>query len=319
MDPDFRAMDTVACAADYGKAKKRVLLIDYDGTLVQAASYDVSPDAELLSHLTALAADPRNAAVCVVSGRERKQLDNWFRNVPGIALLAEHGFWYKPPDWSGSGSKDWQMLVPAGTEETIKRWREIVEPILDQYHDATDGSLIRDKGTSMIWDYRDADPDFGQWQAKELMDHLESVLVNEQVDVFPGHNHVEIKAHGVSKATPVEMFLGENWEIHLRPESEGATPGKVDFVMAIGDDRSDEEMFMAVDALVLNPEGAVVQKMSCPMPGKEKSKGHEHLSVYCVTVGQKPSKADFYLDDSDDVVQLVRNFTATGQSQSPST
>ena len=76
---------------------------------------------------------------------------------------------------------------------------------------------------------------------------------------------------------------------------------------------------MAVDALVLNPEGAVVQKMSCTMPGKGKSKGHEHLSVYCVTVGQKPSKADFYLDDSDDVVQLVRNFTATGQSQSPST
>ena len=75
--------------------------------------------------------------VCVVSGRGEKQLDNWFRNVPGIALLAEHGYWYKAPDWSGSGSKDWQMLVPAGTEETIKRWREIVEPILDQYHDAT--------------------------------------------------------------------------------------------------------------------------------------------------------------------------------------
>ena len=55
------------------------------------------------------------------------------------------------------------------------------------------------------------------------------------------------------------------------------------------------------------------------MPGQEKSKGHEHLSVYCVTVGQKPSKADFYLDDPDDVVQLLRNLTAAGQSQSPST
>jgi hypothetical protein len=42
------------------------------------------------------------------------------------------------------------------------------------------------------------------------------------------------------------------------------------------------------------------------------------LSVYCVTVGQKPSKADFYLDEAEDVVQLVRNFTASGQSQSPS-
>lgn len=319
MDPNFRGMDSIACASDYGKAKKRVMLIDYDGTLVQAASYDVAPDAELLKNLAAMAADVHNAMVCVVSGRERRQLDEWFKTVPGIGLLAEHGYWYKPPDWTGDGPpKDWQALVPMGTEELIKRWREIVEPILDQYHDATDGSLIRDKGTSMIWDYRDADPDFGSWQAKELMDHLESVLVNEQVDVFPGSNHVEIKAQGVSKATPVEMFLGANWQSHLRPEREGATAGKVDFVMAIGDDRSDEEMFMAVDQLVTNPEGAVVQKMSCPMPGKEKTKGHEHLSVYCVTVGQKPSKADFYLDEAEDVVQLVRNFTASGQSQSPS-
>ena len=61
----------------------------------------------------------------------------------------------------------------------------------------------------------------------------------------------------MSKATPVEMFLGANWQSHLRPEREGATAGKVDFVMAIGDDRSDEEMFMAVDQLVTNPEGAV--------------------------------------------------------------
>ena len=83
-------------------------------------------------------------------------------------------------------SPDWACLATVGTEENIARWRGIVLPILEQYQDSTDGSYIRDKKTSVVWDYRDADPDFGAWQAKELMDHLESVLVNDPVDVSGG-------------------------------------------------------------------------------------------------------------------------------------
>jgi trehalose-6-phosphatase len=82
----------------------------------------------------------------------------------------------------------------------IAHWRAIVLPILKQYTSATDGAFIDSKQTSLVWNFRDADPDFGSWQAKELMDHLESVLVNDPVDVFAGNCHVEIKAQGVSKA-----------------------------------------------------------------------------------------------------------------------
>ena len=37
-----------------------------------------------------------------------------------------------------------------------------------------------------MWHYRDADPDFGSWQAKELLDHLEGVLSNEPIEVGRG-------------------------------------------------------------------------------------------------------------------------------------
>ena len=153
--------------------------------------------------------------VCIVSGRQRKTLDEWFgKDIPGVGLLAEHGYWYKAPDWATVTG--WQQLAPHGTEEHIKKWHETIMPILEQYTDSTDGSFIKDKGTSVVWHYRDADPDFGAWQAKELMEHLESVLVNDPVDVFPGNGHVEIKPQGVSKGTVVEMFLGKDAVMHLR-------------------------------------------------------------------------------------------------------
>ena len=165
-------------------------------------------------------------------------------------VTAEHGYWYKAPDWGAESG--WQCLAPSGTEENIARWRSIVLPILEQYTDSTDGSFIRAKETSVVWDYRDADPDFGAWQAKELMDHLESVLVSDPVDVFAGNCHVEIKPQGVSKGTAAEMFLGMDAEKHLRPVGQGGGGGgsgrKVDFILAIGDDRSDEETFIAIEA-----------------------------------------------------------------------
>ena len=200
LDPNFRKLETARLAAEYATRSRRVLLLDYDGTLVPQASYDQPPSKDLLQTLKKLTEDPNNAAVCIVSGRQRKTLDDWFgESVPNAGFLAEHGYWYKAPKDARESPGAWRQLAPVGTEEHIKKWHAIVMPILEQYTDSTDGAFIKDKGTSVIWHYGDADPDFGAWQAKELMDHLESVLVNDPVDVFPGNGHVEIKPQGVSK------------------------------------------------------------------------------------------------------------------------
>ena len=110
-----------------------------------------------------------------------------------------------------------------------------------------------------------------------------------------------------SKGTAVEMFLGPESDARVRAN----VAGKIDFILAVGDDRSDEEMFHAVAECVLDPDSACYGALSCPLPGKggkqTNPEGQDHLTVFCSTVGQKPSKADYYLDDPDDVVALLKN------------
>lgn len=75
------------------------------------------------------------------------------------------------------------------------------------YTETTDGSTIEDRETSLVWCYEDADPDFGSCQAKELLDHLESVLANEPVTVKSGQNIVEVKPQVMSNCFPIHEFF----------------------------------------------------------------------------------------------------------------
>lgn len=72
-------------------------------------------------------------------------------------------------------------------------WRKISEPIMQVYTETTDGSFIEPKESALVWHHQYADHDFGSCQAKELLSHLESVLVNEPVVVRRGHQIVEVK------------------------------------------------------------------------------------------------------------------------------
>lgn len=84
-------------------------------------------------------------------------------------------------------------------------WKQIAEPVMKLYTETTDGSTIEDKETTLVWSYEDSDPDFGSCQAKELLDHLESVLANEPVSVKSGQNNVEVKPQ--VKTSPFSCFL----------------------------------------------------------------------------------------------------------------
>ncbi|XP_044983594.1 probable alpha,alpha-trehalose-phosphate synthase [UDP-forming] 9 [Hordeum vulgare subsp. vulgare] len=104
------------------------------------------------------------------------------------------------------------------------------------YTKVTDGSYIEHKESALAWHYDEADLDFGSCQAKELLDHLESVLANEPVVVNRGQHIVEVNHQGISKGVVVESLL-----------SSMVRGGKApDFVLCIGDERSDEDMFESI-------------------------------------------------------------------------
>lgn len=54
------------------------------------------PSEELLVALRILCEDPRNTVI-IVTGRKRSDVEDWFRCLPRLGLIADHGYWIRPP------------------------------------------------------------------------------------------------------------------------------------------------------------------------------------------------------------------------------
>uniref|UniRef100_A0A803LJ58 Uncharacterized protein n=1 Tax=Chenopodium quinoa TaxID=63459 RepID=A0A803LJ58_CHEQI len=249
LSPNFRKLNVDFIASAYKRTTKRVIFLDYDGTIVPQTSMNKCPSPEVISVLNALCNDPKKHNI-------HRQRSN------------------KAADWESNTAE--------------LDWKDIVEPIMRSYTEATDGSSIESKESALVWHHQDADPDFGSWQAMELMDHLENVLANEPAVVARGHNIVEVKPQGVSKGLVVEKVITTLIDDGKRP----------DFLVCIGDDRSDEDMFESL-----------LKFSSSSLPGLPE--------VFCCTVGQKPSKAKYYLDDTSDVLRLLGGLAAAASTQKP--
>ncbi|XP_047310061.1 probable alpha,alpha-trehalose-phosphate synthase [UDP-forming] 7 [Impatiens glandulifera] len=267
LDPSFRKLSIDAIVSAYSRAKNRAILLDYDGTVMPQTTINKTPSEEVISILNILCGDVKNV-VFIVSGRGKDSLGKWFSPCKRLGIAAEHGYFMR---WSAG--KEWETCV----QTSDFGWMQIAEPVMKLYTDSTDGSWIETKESALVWHHIDADPGFGSSQAKELLDHLESVLANEPVAVKSGQFIIEVKPQAVSKGTVTEKIFS----------SMAGDGRQADFVLCIGDDRSDEDMFGVIaDAMnsgVLSP----------------------NATVFACTVGQKPSKAKYYLDDPKEVITML--------------
>ncbi len=241
--PGFSPPQVVAeVTARLRKAAKLALVLDYDGTLSEFASSpdQAAPDDDLLQLIAALAARP-GTRVNIVSGRSHESLERWFGALP-IGLHAEHGILSRP-----AGAKAWvqRRAVPEG-------WNARIRPILEQFTAATPGSLVEEKIGSIAWHYRNAEAEFGTFQARELMLHLSERLTNLPVEVTMGPKVVEVKLHGARKAAVVPALLEEI--------------GKDALILAMGDDRSDEELFARLppEAITVDVGGGKGARLAVP-------------------------------------------------------
>lgn len=205
----------------YGRARARLLLLDYDGTLVGFSKrpQDAVPPPDLLPIVERLALDPANR-VAVVSGRSRDDLGRWFGDVRGVWLAAEHGAIMRSPE-----TMNWELYRTNYDPD----WKEGVRQVLEHYVDRTPGSLIEEKEFSLVWHYRMADPEFGAWLSYELASTLEQLLSETELRAFRGQKIVEVK--------PVWANKGE---VLARLKNHSPAP---DLHFAVGDDRTDEDLF----------------------------------------------------------------------------
>jgi trehalose 6-phosphate synthase/phosphatase len=203
-------------------AENRLILLDYDGTLIPFASHPqlAFPDARLMELLRTLSADPGNH-VFIISGRTKETLSDWFSET-GIGLIAEHGVWIRE-----KGS-DWRLLKPLETG-----WKPGIGSILKDFAERLPGSFLEPKEFSIAWHYRNADPELGLLRAKELVDTLVQFTANLDVQVLEGKKVVEVRCAGANKGTAAS-FCKETFG-----------PG---FTLAIGDDVTDEDLFRALPA-----------------------------------------------------------------------
>jgi len=234
----------------YWQSDNSIMLLDYDGTLVPFAEkpQKARPDEGLLNMLDALGESPKTEVV-IISGRDKETLDKWFGNR-NLGLVAEHGVWIK------DRGKPWETIEPLRDD-----WKEQMNPILEWYEDRTPGSFIEEKDFSLAWHYRKADPQLASIRARELKDELLQLTANLNLGILEGSKVIEIKSVGINKGRAALHWLSR---------------GGWDFILAIGDDWTDEDVFAVL------PE-----------------------SAYSIKVGLSPSKASFNLDSVWEVRSLI--------------
>ncbi|NJB85501.1 trehalose 6-phosphate synthase/phosphatase [Lewinella marina] len=206
-------------AESYEQAAHRLLFIDYDGTLM---SFDpdpqaVKPDQEVLDVLVKLASDPKNTVV-INSGRDRTTLEKWLGHLD-VEMAAEHGVWMKE-------NKKWQL-----NSNVVDGWKPKVRELLENLVSRTPGSFIEEKDYSLAWHYRNIDRDLGNKRVREFRDMLTYLIQNQDLQVLEGNKVVEIKNSGVNKGKATQHWVNKQ---------------KWDFVLGIGDDSTDEDIFRAL-------------------------------------------------------------------------
>lgn len=241
----------------YEQAGKRLLLFDYDGTLVPFARKPelAVPGKDLLKLLNSLAQVPQNTVV-IVSGRPKDTLEEWFGNLP-INLVAEHGGFIKM-----HGGK-WEKAVRTNTQ-----WKNDVLPLLQLFTDRCPRTFTEEKLMSVAWHYRNADADLGFVRSRELVHTLSELSVQQDFQVLDGNRVVEVRSRGIDKGTAAAKWINE--------------PG-YDFIMAVGDDKTDEDMFRRI-----------------PQDG------------FSIRVGLVPSAAQYNFKSQQDVIVFLGRLVQAG-------
>ncbi len=142
------------------------------------------------------------------------------------------------------------------------------------------GSVVREYESLLAWDFRNADPEWAQAQAKFVASDVEAAAEEAGaaglVRVTIRRSRVELSLRAMSKGSLVAEALSRL--------------GDADFVLCVGDDTPDEDMFAAC----VEWNGARARAGSSP------------ASTYTATVGKKAAtSARYWCVDVNMVQQLV--------------
>lgn len=214
-------MDYIPIIKKIKEAGKRLFFFDYDGTLMPFTKIPshATPDKEVIQILLSLAADQKNTIV-IISGRDIEMLDKWLGNMD-LIIVAEHGAIIKYP------GREWKALVEVNDE-----WKKNVFPLLKLFTKRCAGSFVEEKKYSLAWHYRNVQKQLGFFQSRELLQKLNPILATTALQAIDGNKVIEVRIDNINKGIVTKKIMNE-----IKP----------DLIMALGDDKTDEDMFKALE------------------------------------------------------------------------
>ncbi|KAF2834824.1 glycosyltransferase family 20 protein [Patellaria atrata CBS 101060] len=264
------ALDKEKLFSQYRQAKKRLFMFDYDGTLTPIVNEPSAavPTDRLIRILKTLASNPANI-VWIISGRDSKFLEQWLGNIPELGFSAEHGAFVRRPR-----ENHWVNL----SEKEDMGWREEVDAVFEQYNDSTPGAVTERKKIALTWHYRNADPQQGLQNSHLCHRQLEQTVVKRYpIEVMTGKANLEVRPKFINKGEIAKKLVAEH-----TVQSDGNE--KLEFVLCLGDDFTDEDMFRALA-----------------------NSGLPRDFVFSVTVGpsNKQTIATWHLLEPSDVISVI--------------
>ncbi|KZV61342.1 glycosyltransferase family 20 protein [Peniophora sp. CONT] len=292
--------------SSYRSAKKRLFMLDYDGTLtpiVRTPEMAVPSD-DTLKALELLTADPRNL-VYIISGRDSAFLMQHLGHFQGLGMSAEHGGFMREP-----GSETWKNF----TETLDMSWMAEVLEIFKYYTERTTGSHVEIKKSSITWHYRSADPEWGQFQCRQCQDLLENNVAHKRpIEVMVGKKNLEVRPIAINKGEIVKRLM------YLNPD--------VEFVFCAGDDKTDEDMFRALSFPDASADSGITMEapISVKLLAEDKDAQHpalplalKHGDIFTTAVGHatKRTLAAWHVTSPQEVVDELLSLGKSSEESS---
>ena len=286
LNDSFSPLSSSKVSKYYSKSKNRIFFLDYENTLQEmdesicdettsiknspSKKNIMTPNRGLLKILDNLSQDENNL-IFIISKYETDFISHFFSKVPNLGLCGENGFFYKYPK-----ENSYKEIV----EIHDWTWCDTVIKILKEFTEKTEGSFYIEKKSSIIWNYKQSDSEFGPIQSDEIKTHLMSIFSNK-LDIENNNGTLEIKPKNVNKGAFVAKIIQEEFKKR-----------NIDFIIAFGDDNTDEEMFSYFNSAE-----------------KYFPNFNNDIKVITATIGKKPSKAKYFISDVNDCIGILDSVT----------
>ncbi|KAL3613709.1 threalose-6-phosphate phosphatase [Castilleja foliolosa] len=304
----------------YLQSKHRLLILGFNAAMTEPVDIpggrgDQIKDMELKLHpdlkapLMLLCSDP-NTTIVVLSGSDRSVLDDNFGEY-NMWLAAENGMFLR------NTKGHWMSTMP---ELLNMDWVDSVKHVLEYFTERTPRSHFELRETSLVWNYKYSDAEFGRLQARDMLQHLwTGPISNAAVDVVQGSRTVEVRAIGVSKGAAIDRILGEI--VHNKK----AICGPIDYVLCLGHFMGkDEDIYTFFEPELLpRPTCAPRTSEKHTFPDGRSSSSSENSTInswnvldlkmenyFSCAVGRTCTSARYLLSSSDKVVNFLKELAA---------